>query len=307
MSSMGIVTGMALVIASIASILVVGWRSHARSGVMAYLNEADSASAGEVPETIMPSFAERVVRPVGRSLAARIRQFYPSQHLDRLHQQLLYAGLSSSLRAEELATIQVVLVGFAVLGGLALCVAGSGSIRIKVFLMLVLSVSAILGPPAWLSRKVRDRTTAMERDLPDVLDLLTIAVEAGLGLEQAMEAACADMTSPITEELARTLQEMSLGLSRSQAFENLRERSESQDISSFVAVLTQADALGMPIGRVLRSQAEEMRARRRARAREKAAKLPVKILFPVMLFILPPLMIIVVGPAAASIARLFHL
>ena len=107
--------------------------------------------------------------------------------------------------------------------------------------------------------------------------------------------------------MARTLQEMSLGLSRQQALDNLKERSESADLISFVLVLTQADILGMPIGRVLRSQADEMRERRRARAREKAAKLPVKILFPLICFILPPLMIIVIGPAAAAIDRAFNL
>jgi tight adherence protein C len=111
----------------------------------------------------------------------------------------------------------------------------------------------------------------------------------------------------MSEEFARTLQEMSLGLSRQQALENLKERSESTDLVSFVLVLTQADVLGMPIGRVLRSQADEMRERRRARARERAAKLPVKILFPLMCFILPPLIIIVIGPAASAINRAFHL
>ena len=306
MSSIGIFAGMTLVLAGIAAVAVAGWRSHARSGAMAYLTESEGVILADGVDPAIPSFSDRIIRPMGRAFAAKVREMYPSQHLDRLHQQLLYAGLSNTLRAEELATIQVVMAGVAVVGGLSVCVFAPGSIKIKLFLVMVLSISAILGPPAWLARKVRERTTGINRDLPDVLDLLTIAVEAGLGLEQAMEAACADMVSPMSEELARTLQEMSLGLSRSQAFENLKERSESQDLTSFVAVLAQADALGMPIGRVLRSQADEMRARRRARAREQAAKLPVKILFPVLFFILPPLMIIVVGPAAAGIARLFH-
>jgi tight adherence protein C len=306
MGSVGIAAGMALVIGGIAAVLYAGWRSSARSGAMAYLTE-EGSSAPESIGPAIPSFAERVVRPFGHAFAAKVRELYPSQRLDRLHQQLLYAGLSNTLRAEELATIQVVLAGAALLGGIAFSVLAGGSIRVKLVLIVVLAVSGILGPPAWLARKVRERTNSIERDLPDVLDLLTIAVEAGLGLEQAMETACADFVSPMAEELARTLQEMSLGLSRQRALENMKDRSESQDLASFVAGLTQADSLGMPIGRVLRSQADEMRARRRARAREQAAKLPVKILFPVIFFILPPLMIVVVGPAAAGIARILHI
>jgi len=307
MTSVGIAAGMALVIGGMASVLVAGWRSHARSGAMAYLTESDTLSITDGAEPMTPSFADRVIRPIGRAFGAKVREFYPSQRLDRIHEQLVFAGLSNTVRAEEVATIQVALVSLALVGGVAFSVLSGGSIRIKFFLVIVLAASAILGPPSWLARKVRDRTNAIDRDLPDVLDLLTIAVEAGLGLEQAMEAACADIVSPIGEELARTLQEMSLGRSRQRAFENLKERSESQDLASFVTVLVQADALGMPIGRVLRSQADEMRARRRARAREKAAKLPVKILFPVIFLILPALMIIVVGPAAAGIARLLHI
>ena len=306
MGSVGIAAGMMLVVGGIAAVVFAGWRSSARSGAMAYLTE-DGAAGSESMGPAIPSFSERVIRPFGQSFAAKVRELYPSQRLDRMHEQLLFAGLSSTLRAEELATIQVVLAGAALLGGIAFSVLAGGSIRIKLFLIVVLAVSGILGPPAWLARKVRERTNGIERDLPDVLDLLTIAVEAGLGLEQAMETACSDFVSPMSEELARTLQEMSLGLSRQRAFENMKDRSQSQDLASFVAVLTQADALGMPVGRVLRSQADEMRSRRRARARERAAKLPVKILFPVIFFILPPLMIIVVGPAAAGIARILHI
>ena len=306
MGSLGIAAGMMLVIGGIAAVVVAGWRSNARSGAMAYLTE-EGTSAPQSDEPPMPSFAERIVQPFGQAFAAKVREMYPSQRLDRMHEQLLFAGLSNTLRAEELATIQVALAGAALLAGIAFSVLTGGSVRIKLFLIVVLAVSGILGPPAWLSRKVQDRTNAIDRDLPDILDLLTIAVEAGLGLEQAMETACADFSSPMTEELSRTLQEMSLGLSRQRAFENMKDRSESQDLASFVAVLTQADSLGMPIGRVLRTQADEMRARRRARARERAAKLPVKILFPVIFFILPPLMIVVVGPAAAGIARILHI
>src|SRR5579864_8888634 len=113
MSSVGIFAGMVLVIGGIAAVAVSAWRMHARSGAMAYLTESDHVLLGEGSDTVIPSFADRIIRPMGRGFAAKVRELYPSQHLDRLHQQLLYAGLSNTLRAEELATIQVVMAGAA--------------------------------------------------------------------------------------------------------------------------------------------------------------------------------------------------
>ncbi|HWE55170.1 MAG TPA: type II secretion system F family protein [Acidimicrobiales bacterium] len=307
MNTVGLITGLGLVVLGMVALLVVGLSHREANGVLAYLSDTD-VGAGAGPDVAgAPSIGERVLSPVARKVIGWVRELYPSRHLDRLHQQLLYAGLSTSIRAEEFATVQVVVAGVALLGAIVLSAASDISVRPRIVLALLMIFCAVMAPQAWLARRVRERTTALERELPDVLDLLTIAVESGLGLEQAMEAACSNFDSAMAEEMSRTLQEMSLGLSRQDAFNNLKERSESTDLASFVVVLTQADVLGMPIGRVLRTQADEMRERRRARAREKAAKLPVKILAPLMLCIFPPLIIIVIGPAAASIAKAFGL
>lgn len=307
MHTLAFIVGIALLVAGGGAVVVVSRTNRGRAGALAYLNESDGTADAGPEIDMMPSIGERVLSPIARKATNLVRELYPSRHLDRLHQQLLYAGLSTQIRAEEFATIQVVTAGVAVLGALALGADTGLAVRPRIALALVIIFCSVMAPPAWLARRVRERTTALERELPDVLDLLTIAVESGLGLEQAMEAACANFDSAMADEIARTLQEMSLGLSRQDAFNNLKERSASTDLSSFVVVLTQADVLGMPIGRVLRTQADEMRERRRARAREKASKLPVKILFPLMLCIFPPLMIIVIGPAADGIARAFRL
>jgi tight adherence protein C len=113
---------------------------------------------------------------------------------------------------------------------------------------------------------------------------------------------CEHFESPRAEEFSRTLKEMELGLPRREALQNLKRRTEVPELSNFVLALTQADALGMPIGRVLKTQAGKMRLKRRQWAREKAAKLPVKIMFPLVLFIFPPLFVVVLGPAEASIS-----
>ncbi|HZD79068.1 MAG TPA: type II secretion system F family protein, partial [Actinomycetota bacterium] len=155
---------------------------------------------------------------------------------------------------------------------------------------------------SWLKRKVEERKDAIRRDLPDTLDLLAISVEAGSGFEGAMQVVCQHFDSPLAEEFSRTLKEMELGLSRREALQNLKRRTEVPELSNFVLTLTQADALGIPVGRVLKTQAAEMRLRRRQWAREKAGKLPVKILFPLVIFIFPVIMIVILGPAAVEIS-----
>jgi tight adherence protein C len=175
----------------------------------------------------------------------------------------------------------------------------------RTLLLLLAALIGLLGPPAWLRRVASARAEAILNDLPDVLDLLAIAVEAGTALEQAMAIAGTHFTSPLADELILTLREMELGLSRRQALQNLKRRTDVAQLGNVVAVLIQAEALGMPIGRILHTQSQEVRDRRRQRVREKAAKLPVKILFPMLVFIFPAIFIILLGPAAIAVTHMF--
>ena len=154
-----------------------------------------------------------------------------------------------------------------------------------------------------MQKSRQKRQAQSRRDLPDILDLLAISVEAGVGLEGAIEIVGKHFDSPLAHEMSRMLREMELGVSRRIALQNMKTRIEVQDVSNFVLALVQADALGMPIGRVLRTQAHEMRLRRRQWAREKAGKLPVKIVFPLVTFILPALFVVVLGPAVMTISK----
>jgi tight adherence protein C len=189
--------------------------------------------------------------------------------------------------------------GFGFLAGKAMGFGGAGQMRAAAFLAII---GAAL-PEARLGSKREDRQASIRRDLPDVLDLLVISVEAGVGLEGAIEVVGRHFDSPLSHELSRMLREMELGVPRRTALQNLRRRIDIPEVSTFVLSLVQADALGMPLGRVLRTQANEMRSKRRQWAREKAAKLPVKILFPMFLFIFPALFVVVLGPAVSSIIQ----
>lgn len=245
-------------------------------------------------------FLSRVVRPMTASLLALVGGVFPSNYRDTMHRQLTKAGLTGQVRAEEIISLQVLGGIVGAIAGALIVLAGLIHGGTAVFLAVLLPVCGVQLPRSWVDRKVEQRSAAILHDLPDTLDLLAISVEAGLGFEGAMGVVCESFSSPLADEFARTLREMELGLPRREALQNLKHRTEVPELSNFVLTLTQADALGMPIGRVLKTAADEMRSKRRQWAREKAAKLPVKILFPLVLFIFPAIFIVLLGPAAST-------
>jgi tight adherence protein C len=272
-----------------------------------YLRSLDTdEEVGDVyDQALAQPFLGRIVRPLGVGSLRRIAGLTPRQYVEGVHRQLVLGGVASSVRAEELVALQILAGGAGALLGVAYVILGQPSARIGVLALVALPLVGILAPQSWLKRKVAERTSAIRMDLPDTIDLMAISVEAGQGLEGAMQTVCSHFDSPLSEELSRTLKEMELGLARRDALQNLKRRTEVAELSNFVLVLTQADALGMPIGRVLRTQAAEMRSKRRQWAREKAAKLPVKILLPLTLFIFPAIMVVTLGPAIPGIAAAF--
>ena len=227
----------------------------------------------------------------------------PTNYRDSIHQKLLHAGLSGKVRAEEVVTGQLLAAVVGFLLALGLVASTDPPPGQRLLYLILLPAAGVALPSSWLNRKLEERRNAILRDLPDTLDLLAISVEAGVGFEGALGIVCEHFHSPLADEFSRTLKEMELGLPRREALQNLKRRTEVPELSNFVLAMTQADALGMPIGRVLKTQADEMRNKRRQWAREKAGKLPVKIMFPLVLFIFPPVFVVVLGPAASEIGR----
>jgi tight adherence protein C len=295
--------GIVLVLGGFAALVMgVAQRRPASDGAQ-WLSEMDEEDVSEYEQLLAVPFLSRVVKPLSAGALERIASVTPSNYLDAVHKKLVLAGMSGTMRAEEFATIQVLTT----VGGLLLAVAwtviGSPASRIGILILVLLPAIGALLPQSWLSRAVTERKESIFRDLPDVLDLLAISVEAGMGFEGALDVVCSNFDSPLALEFSRTLKEMELGLPRRDALQNLKRRTEVPELSNFVLALTQADALGMPVGRVLHTQAAELRTKRRQWAREKAAKLPVKILFPLILFIFPAILIVILGPAGVSIMK----
>lgn len=303
--------GITLMVAGTTGVIFAAWRSHGIDRQMEFIRTLgqDAELGAEpfvVPERIQAPFFSRVFGPLVQQLGHALSRLYPSRDIDKVHADLLKAGLTNSVRAEEFVAMQVgsVLTGIAV--GLVTLVTGVVSTRVGLGLLVLLPLLGVLGPRSWLARRIDHRREEVKNDLPDVLDLMTISVAAGLGLEQAMQVSCAHFDSALCNELLLTLREMELGLSRHDALENLKIRTDIDDLVTFAVVLSQADALGLPIGRVLQAQADEMRDKRRQRARERAAKVPVKILFPLAFCFLPAIMILVLGPLVGPISHALH-
>lgn len=266
-------------------------------------DEFDTGDTDAFTSRMRLPFLSRVMRPLGAGFVDRITSLTPHNYVTKVHRQLLLAGLTSSIRAEEFIAAQAIATAVGLTAGVAGATLLSLSTSKATLILVLLPGIGALVPASWLSRKCQERQDAILNDLPDVVDLLAISVEAGVGFEGALEIVCAHFDSPLAQELSRTLKEMELGLPRREALQNLKRRTDVPDLSNFVLALTQADALGMPIGRILHTQAKEMRNKRRARAREKAAQLPVKILFPLIAFIFPAVLVVILGPAMASVAE----
>jgi tight adherence protein C len=240
---------------------------------------------------------ERVLKPAVSGMARTARRLTPHGVLESLDRRVALAGVSDRWPLERVLASKLVLGAAGVLVGTLLFVSNpSGGT------LLLLGVAFVIGflcPDAFLAARARERQELIERELPDVLDQVTICVEAGLGFEAALQRAAATGSGPLAVELARTLQDIGLGMSRRTALDALMARTDVSDLRHFVLALGQAERHGVPIAQVLRIQSVELREKRRQRAEERALKLPVKLVFPLVL----ALFIVLLGPAAIRISN----
>jgi len=160
-------------------------------------------------------------------------------------------------------------------------------------------------PGIWLGQEIKKRKTNIVKALPDALDLLTIAVEAGLAFDSGIQRVAEKWDNELSKEFRRVLQDMRLGRTRRDALKDLAERTGVEDVQTFTAAIIQADQLGVSMAKILRVQSDQMRIRRRQRAEELAQKAPVKMLFPMVFLIFPALFVVILGPAVPRITQAF--
>jgi tight adherence protein C len=285
--------------------LIVGDKSQVQRrlhGLTAY--EATEAAAAE---PLLKSFSERVLRPGMRRASAVARSLWPDAYSERTRMRLQRAGRPGNLDAEGFVALKL-LSGAAgvVLGGL-LFLPRAANFGGALFGGLLVGALTFFIPDMWLAARTSSRQLAMRRALPDMLDMLTISVEAGLAFDGAVAKLVSNGSGPLAEEFSRMLKEVQAGISRQDAFRHLADRTGVAEISTFCMAMIQADVFGISVANVLRTQARDMRVRRRQAAEEAAQKAPVKIVFPLILCILPATLIVILGPAVVGIARAFGL
>jgi tight adherence protein C len=249
---------------------------------------------------------ERAIEPVLTAFIRLGKRFTPVGVMEKSRAQFLSLGHTGTASWDRFMALRAALAllippwvifvfgvwkptGMMLIGGLA-----------------IVPLLLILGPTSVLNRKVEERQQEIRTRLPDVLDLLVISVEAGLGFEQALDRCVAAVPGPLTDEFARMLGEVRAGASRTDAMRNMEKRVNVPELRSFVLAIIQADTFGVSIGRVLRAQAEEMRLKRKQLAEEKAQKAPVKMLIPMVFCVFPALFVVVLGPAIINIIAAFN-
>ena len=250
---------------------------------------------------LQQSAHDRAVAPLLGGLAGAARRLTPVGRLEALDHRLTLAGRPASWPLDRVLAAKIVL-------GVAAFLLGSfmfADNRTMLWLLTWGGMTALgwFAPDLLIYSRGQERQQDIGKALPDTLDQMTIAVEAGLGFDAAMARAGRTGTGPLAQELIRTLQEIQLGVPRNKAMRNLADRTEQPDLRHFVLAAVQAEGYGIPIADVLRTQAAEQRVKRRQRAEEHAMKIPVKIVFPLILCILPTLFIVILGPAAIQISR----
>ena len=254
--------------------------------------------------TLSRPWTERVMRPLLRRLYRTGRYLTPSRNIEQLQHTLIVAGLPGGLTVTDFLGLRF-LIG-AAFGVLAVVVLmGRQPMALALVYAAVAFLVGLYAPNFWLQSKARARQKAIGQALPDALDMMSICVDAGLGFEAAIQKVAYQSNNALSLEMRRVISEIRVGVPRTDALRHLADRTDVPDVASFVGVLVQADRLGIAIRNVLTTQSVQMRIRRRQRAQESAAKAPVKMMIPMVLFIFPALFAVILGPAVPRLMGIF--
>ena len=246
------------------------------------------------------SFQQRVVAPLIESIGHRVAALLPGAFVNRTERRLVLAG--QPLRTTTFYAVMLA-IGAIVSGTYLLLVLAVSDGFPSVLALMPTVFFGIFGMylvAFWLSAQAKSRQAAMVRGLPDSMDLLTVCVEAGLGLDAAFHRVAQKQSGPLVDEMRRMLRELGLGKARRDALVDLAERTQIDDVRTFVNAVSQAEQLGTSLAPVLRAQSQRLRVRRRQRAEEEARRVPVKMVFPLVFCLMPSLFIFIIGPIAVN-------
>jgi len=264
-----------------------------------------SARVLEEMELAKP-FSERVLKPTLKRLSHLAARVSPGTKAEAIALKLAMAGNPRQLTVETFLGLKVVaalaFAGVALLMQFLLPPLIAPPALVKTALWtLVAAVVGFFLPELWIKDEIRRRQKALRKVLPDTIDILSISVEAGLGFDAAMSRICHKAQNPLTAEFEKYLTELRLGKGRREALRQIQTRTGVDDLSTFISAVIQADQLGTSISKILRVQSEQLRTKRRQRAEQLAQQAPLKMLFPMIMFIFPSVFVVILGPSIPQI------
>jgi tight adherence protein C len=277
-----------------------------RARIKTRLNVIEETRTGdEVKEPLNLPFYWRVLKPLGTKMVKFSTGLLPLNIMNNIEQKLAQAGNPRGMRAGVFVTI--VIMGALLAALLALGIAlvlGLGVVYALLYALLCLLLFALFAG-LWLMNNVSKRIRQVDLLLPDAIDLLVVSVEAGLGFDLALAKVTEKIQGPLSEEFNKTLQEMKMGKPRQAALRDLSRKVGSHNLTTFLSMIIQGTQMGISMGQILRAQSETMRLLRRQRLEETIMKLPIKMVFPLVLCIFPALMIVILGPALLQFLKAF--
>jgi tight adherence protein C len=256
-------------------------------------------------QEMLAPISERIVAPALEALSGLSQRFTPQGYREEVARKLVRAGNPSNLTVDQLLVLKLLGAVSGILW-VPLILVGLHLGGLMAFMFVgFLWVASFMFTDIYLSRKIEERQHDIAVQLPDILDLLVISVEAGLGFEQALERTTVAVPGALSDEFRRMLRETRFGATRAEALRAMDDRCDVPELRTFILAMLQADTFGVSISRLLRSQADEMRVRRRLRAQTQAQKLPVKMLFPLVFCIFPSIFVVILGPAMIQLSNTF--
>lgn len=257
-------------------------------------------------QQLKSSVLERLVFPFAGKVVGSVARLTPLDLYARTNRLIVLAGNPPALTAERIVAFKIVFgIAGLVLGFMAAPLLPFHGMIITVGAAALFMLMGYTAPSASLAARASKRQKEIRKAMSDTMDLLTISVEAGLGFDAALAQVVKNVPGPLSEEIARMLQEMQIGVTRAEALHHLNDRTEVPELDGFVLSMIQADKYGVGVAKVLRAQSTELRQKRRQRAEEVAQKVPLKLLFPTIFMILPALFIVILGPGAIKVVDLF--
>jgi tight adherence protein C len=275
-------------------ILALTARTADRERIAARLREIEEQRSSRAATLRLP-FHRRVLLPLGRAGVQAVTGVLPPWSISAVRANLVRAGQRRTDPGGWIAR-KWLLTGVAALIGYVGGRVSHGAPVVQLAAAAVCGAGAYLVVELSLRRKIRARQARILKEFPETLDLLTVSVEAGLGLDQAFSVIVRRRTGPLTEEVWQYLGEVKLGRDRREALMNIGERTGVEELVSFSAMLVQSIEFGTSVANILRAQADDARTRRRQRVEERAMKAPVKLLFPLIFLIMPAIFVVLAGP-----------